>query len=77
MEATASTEPSGDAAVAVQNLQQLVATIEDEAKRKELLESLRGLIAAQQKMTGDAEEPPTLSGRLITFFSSIHGTATR
>jgi small conductance mechanosensitive channel len=43
-------------------LQELVATIEDEAKRNELLASLRALIAAQAQVE---KEPPTLSAQLL------------
>ncbi len=60
-----------ESSVSVDQLQQLVATIEDETKRNELLTTLRGLIAAQ-KQTESEPEALTISGQLIAFLDSSY-----
>jgi Small-conductance mechanosensitive channel len=70
--ATAQESPSPT--VSVDQLNQLVATIEDEGRRKELLNNLQALIAAQHQKTFD-EETRTVSGRLIALLTDSYSAS--
>lgn len=60
--------------VSTDQLKQLVATIEDEGKRKELVATLQALIAAQQPAT-TADPARTVSGRLIEFLTDSYSAS--
>lgn len=62
--------------VAVEDLQSLVATIEDEARRQELLTQLRGLIEAAKGTPAEAPAE-SLGPRLITSLSAMASEASR
>lgn len=75
-QATPPTPPSSDQAqtVSVDQLKQLVATIEDEGKRKDLVANLQALIAAQSSTTS-VDEARTVSGRLIAFLTDSYSAS--
>jgi hypothetical protein len=64
-------EPAAPAQVSVQDLETLAATIEDEAKRKELLAQIRGLIEVARGAPQDEVE--TLGPRLVSTLSATAG----
>lgn len=73
--AAAAAAPAASAeTLSVDGLQRLVVTIEDEGKRKELVATLQGLIAAQQTQDATANSQSTISGRLIAFLDAGYAT---
>ena len=60
------------AAVTVEDLDSLVSTIEDEARRKALVAQLKALIAAQRAQDGDAAERETgMAGALAALADRV------
>lgn len=73
-EVAAVSQEGSSQTVSTDQLKQLVATIEDEGKRKELIATLQALIAAQRH-SSPTEEARTVSGRLITFLTDAYSAS--
>ena len=80
--ATAQQDPAGGAAaqggesasvITVGGLEELIATLEDEASRQAFLEDLKALVAAQEELAGaeEAEAAPSLVSRIADRLANV------